>query len=100
MDTIEIGRYRHYKGREFTVIGVAIHSETEEELVVYRKEFDDHGLRVRPKDQFLGVVEAEGEMVPRFRYSTRRTGDDGNCSVNGAPMPCSSIIARRPWSCR
>jgi len=71
MDTVKIGRYRHYKGQEFTVIGVAVHTETEEELIVYRKEFDDHGLRVRPKDQFLGMVEVEGEMVPRFQYLKR-----------------------------
>jgi hypothetical protein len=71
MDTVKMGRYRHYKGQEFTVIGVAVHSETEEELVVYRKEFDDRGLRVRPKDQFLAMVEVEGEMVPRFQYLRR-----------------------------
>ncbi len=47
MSIIHIGRYRHYKGREYTVIGVARHSENEEELVVYRKEYDDHGLWVR-----------------------------------------------------
>jgi hypothetical protein len=71
LDTVKLGRYRHYMGQEFTVTGVAVHSETEEELVVYRKEFDDHGLRVRPKDQFLGMVEVEGEMVPRFQYLGR-----------------------------
>jgi hypothetical protein len=37
MNTVKIGRYRHYKGKEYTVIGVARHSETEEELVVYSK---------------------------------------------------------------
>ncbi len=72
MDTVKIGRYRHYMGQEFTVIGVAVHSETEEEFVVYRKEFDDLGLRVRPKDQFLGMVEVDGKMVPRFQYLGRR----------------------------
>ena len=68
MDTVKVGRYWHYKGQEFTVIGVAVHSETREELVVYREEFGDHGLRVRPKDQFLGMVEVDGQMVPRFQY--------------------------------
>ncbi len=48
MTIVQSGRYRHYKGKEYTVIGVARHSETEEELVVYRKEYDDHGLWVRP----------------------------------------------------
>jgi hypothetical protein len=68
METVKIGRYRHYKGKEYTVIGVARHSETEEELVVYRKEYDDHGLWVRPLAMFVENVEVEGKLMPRFRY--------------------------------
>ncbi len=66
--TVQIGRYRHYKGKEYTVIGVARHSETEEELVVYRKEYGNHGLWVRPKAMFVEMVEVEGKQVPRFEY--------------------------------
>ncbi len=72
MDTVKVGRYRHYKGREFTVIRVAVDSETKKELVIYRRDFGDHGLKVRPKDQFLGIVEVEGQRVPRFQYLGRR----------------------------
>lgn len=68
MSIVQIGRYRHYKGKEYTVIGVARHSEMEEELVVYRKEYDDHGLWVRPLGMFLEHVEVEGKTVPRFEY--------------------------------
>jgi hypothetical protein len=68
MDTVKTGRYRHYKGKQYTVIGVAHHSETEEELVVYRKEYDDHGLWVRPKTMFLEMVNVEGKRMPRFEY--------------------------------
>jgi hypothetical protein len=68
MKNVRIGRYRHYKGKEYTVIGVARHSETEEELVGYRKEYDDHGLWVRPLGMFLENVEVNGQMVPRFQY--------------------------------
>jgi len=68
MSTVKLGRYRHYKGKEYTVIGVARHSETEEELVVYRKEYDDHGLWVRPLGMFLENVKVGGQMVPRFQY--------------------------------
>jgi hypothetical protein len=68
MSIVQIGRYRHYKGKEYTVIGVARHSEMEEELVVYRKEYDDHGLWVRPLAMFLESVEVEGKTVPRFEY--------------------------------
>ena len=62
------GRYRHYKGNEYTVLGVALHSETNEELVVYRQEYGDHGLWVRPKQVFLETVTFDGQTVPRFQY--------------------------------
>ena len=68
MNDVQVGRYRHYKGREYTVIGVARHSETEEELVVYRQEYGDHGLWVRPRAMFIETVEVDGHMVPRFEY--------------------------------
>ena len=68
MNQVPPGRYRHYKGKEYTVIGVARHSETEEELVVYRQEYGNHGLWVRPKDMFLETVEVAGKAVPRFEY--------------------------------
>jgi hypothetical protein len=68
MNHVKTGRYRHYKGKEYTVIGVARHSETEEELVVYRKEYGDQGLWVRPKAMFLETVEVDGQKIPRFQY--------------------------------
>jgi hypothetical protein len=68
VSTVKLGRYRHYKGKEYTMIGVARHSETEEELVVYRKEYDDHGLWVRPLGMFMEDVEVEGKTMPRFQY--------------------------------
>ena len=67
MTVIRPGRYRHYKGHEYTVLGVARHSETLEELVVYRQDYGDHGLWVRPAAMFLDTVELEGKKVPRFR---------------------------------
>ena len=67
MTVIRPGRYRHYKGNEYTVLGLARHSETLEELVVYRQEYGDHGLWVRPASMFLQTVELEGKQVPRFR---------------------------------
>ncbi len=68
MSTVKVGRYRHYKGKDYIVIGVARHSETEEDLVVYRKEYGDHGLWVRPKAMFLEHVEVDGKSTPRFEY--------------------------------
>jgi hypothetical protein len=68
MTTIRPGRYRHYKGKEYTVLGVARHSETEEELVVYRQEYGDLGLWVRPRKMFEELVEVAGRKLPRFQY--------------------------------
>ena len=65
---MQIGRYRHYKGNEYTVIGVAVHSETQEELVVYRPEYGERNLWVRPKAMFLENVIVNGQSVPRFAY--------------------------------
>nr|WP_297400874.1 DUF1653 domain-containing protein [uncultured Marinobacter sp.] len=62
------GRYRHYKGRDYQVIGVARHSETEEPLVVYRCLYGDHSLWVRPLAMFREAVEVAGEQVPRFAF--------------------------------
>jgi len=64
--TIEPGRYRHYKGRDYTVLGVARHSETHEELVVYRQEYGDRGLWVRPEAMFREMVVVDGRETPRF----------------------------------
>jgi cupin 2 domain-containing protein len=60
------GRYRHYKGNEYTVIGTARHSETLEELVVYRQEYGEHGLWVRPRPMFSETVKVDGRELPRF----------------------------------
>lgn len=63
---MQTGRYRHYKGQDYIVLGVARHSETEEELVVYRQDYGDRGLWVRPKTMFLETVIIDGQEVPRF----------------------------------
>lgn len=66
MSEIRLGRYRHYKGNEYTVLGVARHSETLEELVVYRQEYGERGLWVRPAAMFTETVMVNGKPVPRF----------------------------------
>ncbi|MFM7035628.1 MAG: DUF1653 domain-containing protein [Planctomycetia bacterium] len=67
MHEIKPGRYRHYKGNEYTVLDVARHSETLEEFVVYRQEYGDHGLWVRPAAMFAETVEINGATIPRFQ---------------------------------
>ena len=66
--TILPGRYRHYKGRDYQVLGVARHSETEEELVVYRCLYGDFSLWVRPLAMFTERVVIDGREVPRFAW--------------------------------
>ncbi len=63
---IQAGRYRHYKGNTYQVIGVAKHSETEEDVVVYRALYGEGGLWVRPLEMFSERVEIGGKSVPRF----------------------------------
>lgn len=65
---IKIGKYEHFKGNKYEVIGVAQNSETMEELVVYRALYGNHDLWVRPLKMFLEEVEVEGRKVPRFKY--------------------------------
>jgi cupin 2 domain-containing protein len=65
--TPQPGRYRHSKGKEYTVIGTARHSETLDEMVVYRQEYDAHSLWVRPKEMFSDTVTVDGQSVPRFQ---------------------------------
>ncbi len=62
------GRYRHYKDKDYLVIGVARHSETEEELVVYRQDYGERGLWVRPKQMFLETVTVDSQEIPRFQF--------------------------------
>ena len=62
----QLGRYRHYKGGEYEVVGVARHSETLEPLVIYRPLYNDSGWWVRPHAMFFGNVLVDGVSRPRF----------------------------------
>ena len=68
MESIKPGRYRHFKGKEYEVLGVARHSETEEKLVVYRALYGDFGLWVRPVSIWNETVERDGKTFRRFTY--------------------------------
>jgi hypothetical protein len=61
-----VGRYRHYKGGEYEVMGVVRHSETLEPLVLYRPLYDQSGLWVRPHAMFFGSLEVDGQRRQRF----------------------------------
>ena len=63
-----LGRYRHYKGNEYEVLGIARHSETHEEMVVYRPLYGAGVMWVRPKVMFCEFVTVDGQTVPRFQF--------------------------------
>ena len=65
---VQPGRYRHYKGEEYEVLGVARHSETEEEYVVYRALYGARGLWIRPTAMFLATVIVDGRSCLRFQF--------------------------------
>ena len=66
--SVKPGRYRHFKGKEYEVLGVAAHSETLEPYVVYRALYGDGGLWIRPASMWDELVERDGETVRRFTY--------------------------------
>lgn len=66
---IKTGRYRHYKGNDYEVIGIAKHSETEENLVVYRTLYGNYDLWVRPLNLFTeSLTMDDGQITQRFEY--------------------------------
>lgn len=68
METIKIGRYRHFKGNEYRVLHIAHHSETLEPMVVYQALYGQHGIWVRPASMWLERVVRDGYDGPRFAY--------------------------------
>jgi len=73
MEEVKHGKYKHFKGKLYEVIGVARHSETLEEFVVYRalydsKEFGKNSIWIRPKKMFLETVNRDGKEFPRFEF--------------------------------
>ncbi len=73
MEYIKVGIYQHYKGKYYEVIGIAKHSETLEDLVIYRakydsEEFGNNALWVRPLSMFKETVKINGKLIPRFRF--------------------------------
>ncbi len=63
---LQPGLYRHYKGHEYRVFGVAQHSEEQQQVVVYQALYGDYGLWVRPLEMFCEEVVVDGKTLPRF----------------------------------
>lgn len=70
---IELGKYEHYKGKQYEVVGLARHSETLEELVIYKalydsEKFGNNALWARPESMFFEKVTVDGKEIPRFKH--------------------------------
>jgi hypothetical protein len=67
---IKPGKYQHYKGKHYEVIGIAKHSETLEEMVIYKALYQNEmgNVWIRPLKMFLENVVVEGKEIPRFKY--------------------------------
>lgn len=68
MEELKFGKYRHFKGNEYEVIGIAKDSETLKEMVVYRALYGEKELWVREKQMFLETIERDGKIQKRFTY--------------------------------
>ena len=73
---IRLGIYRHYKGNEYEVLGVAKHSETLEPMVVYKALYGDGKIWVRPAKMWNETVEKDGKAFKRFEYIGSITNTD------------------------
>ncbi|MBO5911861.1 MAG: DUF1653 domain-containing protein [Clostridia bacterium] len=75
MNEIKLGKYRHFKGNEYEVLGIAQHSETLEPMVVYKALYGDGGLWVRPAAMWDETVTRDGKTFKRFEYIGTEAAD-------------------------
>ena len=68
MEEIKLGKYRHFKGNEYEVIAIGKHSETGEDMVIYRALYGDGGIWVRPASMWNETVERDGKIFKRFSF--------------------------------
>lgn len=68
MKTIPKGRYQHFKGNFYELVDIALHSESQDEQVIYRALYGDKGLWIRPLAMFDETIERDGKRLKRFQY--------------------------------
>lgn len=92
--TLKPGRYRHFKGKDYHVLGVARHSETGEDMVIYRPLYGEKALWVRPLSMFVEQVEHEGRRQPRFARLPDQPGKSE--APARAPQPAARSASPSP----
>jgi len=65
---MKLGKYRHFKWFECEILWVAKHSETLEDMIIYKESYGEWGVRIRPQKMFEEFVEIDGKKIPRFEY--------------------------------
>lgn len=68
MSEIKLGKYRHFKGKDYEVLFVGKHTETLEDVVIYRALYGDYGIWVRPLKMFTEKVIVDDKLIERFKY--------------------------------
>lgn len=69
MEELKTGRYKHYKGNYYEILGTVTHSETLENMVLYKQLYGEGALWVRPLAMFFENIQVQGRSVPRFEYA-------------------------------
>ena len=92
MDVIPLGIYRHYKGNQYEVIGFAKHSETLEDMVIYKALYGEGGIWVRPLSMWGELVETDGKAVRRFEYVDDKTETVRKDELNEALRSIESTL--------
>ena len=100
MSDIPLGVYRHYKGNEYEVIGFAKHSETFDDMVIYKALYGERGMWVRPLSMWDNLIEIDGKTVKRFEYvgesdKTVRQNEfaEAHCALLATLNKCEKIYA-------
>jgi len=94
MDEIPLGKYRHYKGNQYEVVGFAKHSETLEDMVIYKALYGEGGIWVRPLSMWGELVEIDGEAVRRFEYVGDKTETARQDELNEALRSIESTLSK------
>jgi len=94
MDAIPLGIYRHYKGNQYEVIGFAKHSETLEDMVIYKALYGERGIWVRPMSMWEELVEIDGKVVRRFEYVDDKTENTRQDELNEALRFIESTMSK------